>query len=178
MATHSSVLAWRIPGTEEPGGLPSTGLHRVGHDWSNLAFMHALDKGMATHSSVLAWRIPGMEGPGWLPSMGCTESDTIEAISSSSHCLGVDLVGCSSWLCSKNTYPEVQDLKEMWVPSPGWKIPWRRKWQPTPVLPWEPMDKGACWAMVHEVTKGRKRLSTAQGKLGLKYSPCWLPYLE
>ena len=37
MATHSSVLAWRIPGTEEPGGLPSMGSHRVGHDWSDLA---------------------------------------------------------------------------------------------------------------------------------------------
>ena len=37
MATHSSVLAWRIPGMEEPGGLPSTGSHRVGHNWSNLA---------------------------------------------------------------------------------------------------------------------------------------------
>ena len=36
-ATHSSVLAWRIPGTGEPGGLPSMGLHRVGHDWSDLA---------------------------------------------------------------------------------------------------------------------------------------------
>ena len=32
MATHSSVLAWRIPGTGEPGALPSVGLHRVGHD--------------------------------------------------------------------------------------------------------------------------------------------------
>ena len=32
MATHSSVLAWRIPGTEEPGGLPSMGSHRVGND--------------------------------------------------------------------------------------------------------------------------------------------------
>jgi len=32
MATHSSVLAWRIPGTREPGGLPSMGSHRVGHD--------------------------------------------------------------------------------------------------------------------------------------------------
>ena len=32
MATHSSVLAWRIPGTGKPGGLPSTGSHRVGHD--------------------------------------------------------------------------------------------------------------------------------------------------
>ena len=32
MATHSSVLAWRIPGAAEPGGLPSMGSHRVGHD--------------------------------------------------------------------------------------------------------------------------------------------------
>ena len=37
MATHSSVLAWRIPGMREPGGLPSMGLHRVGHDSSDLA---------------------------------------------------------------------------------------------------------------------------------------------
>ena len=37
MATHSSVLAWRIPGTGEPGGLPSLGSHRVGHNWSDLA---------------------------------------------------------------------------------------------------------------------------------------------
>ena len=37
MATHSSVLAWRIPGMAEPGGLPSNGSHRVGHDWSDLA---------------------------------------------------------------------------------------------------------------------------------------------
>ena len=37
MATHSSILAWRIPGTEEPNGQPSMGLHRVGHDWSDLA---------------------------------------------------------------------------------------------------------------------------------------------
>ena len=37
MATHCSVLAWRIPGTGEPGGLPSMGSHRVGHDWSDIA---------------------------------------------------------------------------------------------------------------------------------------------
>ena len=37
MATHSSVLSWRIPGTAGPGGLPSMGSHRVGHDWSDLA---------------------------------------------------------------------------------------------------------------------------------------------
>ena len=37
MATHPSILAWRIPGTGEPGGLPSMGSHRVGHDLSDLA---------------------------------------------------------------------------------------------------------------------------------------------
>ena len=37
MATHSNILAWRIPGTEEPDGLPSMGSHRGGQDWSDLA---------------------------------------------------------------------------------------------------------------------------------------------
>ena len=41
MATHSSVFAWRIPGTGEPGGLPSMGSHRVGHDWWDLAAVAA-----------------------------------------------------------------------------------------------------------------------------------------
>ena len=67
MATHSSILARRSLWTEEPGGLLSKGLHRVGHD---LACMHALEKELATHSSILAWRIPGTEEPGGLPSMG------------------------------------------------------------------------------------------------------------
>ena len=44
MATHSSVLAWRIPGTGEPGGLPSMGSHRVGHDWSDLAAAAAVNR--------------------------------------------------------------------------------------------------------------------------------------
>ena len=53
MATHSSVLAWRIPGTGEPGGLPSMGFHRVRHDWSDLA----------------STKIPWTEEPGGLQSM-------------------------------------------------------------------------------------------------------------
>ena len=44
MATHSSVLAWRIPGMGEPGGLPSLGSHRVRHDWSDLAVVAAVVK--------------------------------------------------------------------------------------------------------------------------------------
>ena len=44
MATHSNVLAWRIPGMGEPRGLPSMGLHRVGHDWSDLAAAAYINK--------------------------------------------------------------------------------------------------------------------------------------
>ena len=51
-ATHSSVLAWRIPGTGEPGGLPSMGSHRVGHDWSDLA---------AAAAAEYIMRNPGLE---------------------------------------------------------------------------------------------------------------------
>ena len=57
MATHSSVLAWRIPGTAEPGGLPSLGSHRVRHDWSNLV-------------AVAAAAAAGYICPCWLK--GCT----------------------------------------------------------------------------------------------------------
>ena len=106
MATHSSVLAWRIPGTGEPGGLRSMGSHRVGHDWSDLVVVvvyvwgfprssigknlpaiqetqvrflgweDPLEKEMATHTSTLAWRIPWTEEPGRLLSLGLQESHT------------------------------------------------------------------------------------------------------
>ena len=52
MATHSNVLAWRIPGMGEPGGLPSMGSHRVGHDLSDLAGRYILIK------SVLSEHLP------------------------------------------------------------------------------------------------------------------------
>ena len=69
MATHSSILACRIPWTEELGGLQSIESQRVRHE-SDLACLHALEKEMATHSSILACRIPGTEEPGGLLSMG------------------------------------------------------------------------------------------------------------
>ena len=64
------IFAQRILWTEEPGGLLSIGSHRVGHDGSDLACIHASEKEMATHSSIHAWRIPGTEETGGLPSMG------------------------------------------------------------------------------------------------------------
>ena len=54
MATHSSVLAWRIPGTGEPGGLPSMGSHRVGHDWSDLAAAAAAATWMGLENIILS----------------------------------------------------------------------------------------------------------------------------
>ena len=71
-APHSSTLAWKIPWTEEPGGLQSMGSRRVGHDWATSFTFHfyALEKEMATHSSGLAWRISGKGEPGGLLSMG------------------------------------------------------------------------------------------------------------
>ena len=52
MATHSSVLAWRIPGTEETGGRLSMGLHRVGHNWSDLAAAAAQAKERSLEESL------------------------------------------------------------------------------------------------------------------------------
>ena len=52
MATHSSVLAWRIPGMGEPAGLPSTGSHRVRHDCSNLAAAANTVYKKRTHTAV------------------------------------------------------------------------------------------------------------------------------
>ena len=66
MGTHSSVLAWRIPGTVGPGGLPSMGSHRVEHDWSDLAAAAAAWYGDYWRKIVLWYRNQGL----WRPSMG------------------------------------------------------------------------------------------------------------
>ena len=57
MATHSSILAWRIPGTGEPGGLPSVGLHRVGHDLAAAAVI----QGRQTQVSGSEYREEGTD---------------------------------------------------------------------------------------------------------------------
>jgi len=67
MATHSSVLAWRIPGVGEPGGLPSIGLHRVGHDWNDLAAAAAVVSGATNKRIQLST---------WVPTPVCSETVT------------------------------------------------------------------------------------------------------
>ena len=71
IAIHSSILAWKIPWTEEPGRLQSIGSGKSGTRLSDFTFtfhFHALEKEMAAHSCILGWRIPGMGEPGVLPS--------------------------------------------------------------------------------------------------------------
>ena len=68
METHSSVLAWRIPGTVEPGGLPSMVSHRVGHNWNDLAaaaagLTQAWESAFLSHSQVLP--LLHFQGYGW-----------------------------------------------------------------------------------------------------------------
>ena len=100
MATHFSVLAWRILGTGKPGGLPSLGLHRVGHDWSNLAAAAVSVVGTVSLFTVFSvysgrrqWHptpvlLPG-KSHGWRSLVGCSPwgrwgSDMTERLSSSS----------------------------------------------------------------------------------------------
>ena len=61
MATHSSILAWRIPWTEKPGGLQSMGLQKVGHNWMNIK-KYAFRRGLALHRllylSIISYHSP------------------------------------------------------------------------------------------------------------------------
>ena len=66
MATRSSVLAWRIPGMGEPGGLPSTGSHKVRHDWSDLAAVAHCQQRVAESDLT-----PGSLTPGSISHQGC-----------------------------------------------------------------------------------------------------------
>ena len=61
MATHSSVFAWRITGMREPGGLPSMGLHRLGHDWSDLAVAAAATHEWASQVAQIVKNLPAMQ---------------------------------------------------------------------------------------------------------------------
>ena len=100
MASHSSVLAWRIPGTAEPGGLPSMGSHRVRHDWSDLAAVAA--------DSILKSRDIT------LPTKVCL----VKAMN-----LPVVMYGCESWTIKKAERRRIYAF-ELWCWRRLFRVPW------------------------------------------------------
>ena len=124
MATHSSVLAWRISGTVEPGGLPSTGSYRVRYNWSgsSSSSIHISPPSGASlpppHPSPLGHH----RAPRWVP-------HAIEQLPVSY--LFYTWLGLPWWLSGKElTYQCRKHGLDPWIR----KIPWRRERQPTPVF--------------------------------------------
>ena len=66
MATHSSTLAWKIPWTEEPGGLLSVGSHRVRHDWSDLAAAAGISDEQGSLACCCPWACTELDTTEWL----------------------------------------------------------------------------------------------------------------
>ena len=146
MATHSSVLAWRIPGMGEPGGLMSTGSHRVRHDWSDLTAAAEeeikkshyimnnainVEKAMAPTPVLLTGK-----SHGWRSLVGCSprgrkESDTTEQLHFhfSLSCIGEGNGNPLQCSCLEN-----------------------------------PRDSGAWWAAVYGVAQSRTRLKRLSSK--------------
>ena len=111
MTTHSSILAWRIPGTEEPSGLPSMGSHRVGHNWSDLAVAAAVllgKKVMTNLDSILKSRDIT------LPTKVCL----VKAMA-----FPVVRYGCESWIIKKAEQWRI-DAFELWYWRRLLRVPW------------------------------------------------------
>ena len=151
MATHSSVLAWRIPGTGEPGGLPSMGSHRVGHDWSDLAVREVIIPLYIATASSLKCNWPYFQ------------EVTGNSKGVPAHLTGINPFNSTILWGRYYYYPhytQEDGVQGGWRLEQGWeggasgkepagqgrrherhgfdpwvrKIPWRRKWQPTPVF--------------------------------------------
>ena len=133
MATHSSILAWRIPGTEEPGRLQSMGLHRVRHDWSDLAAAAAaklpevrpMTKGFATELvhmwiHVHRWFLSG-------PGNAMPEGTSI--LTTASYLVSVNLVSLNANTIA--TLPPTFLMCGMWKEQrvmSGKKVYWGPSW--------------------------------------------------
>ena len=143
MATHSSVLAWRIPGMGEPGGLPSMGSHRVGHDWSDLATAAAWpDIQLISHSS---WCFQKNQNKFVSTKRKYYMAPIHNIINKGKVILCGSMASHSSTLAWKISWMEepggLQSMGSLRV-GHDWTtslslftfMHWRRKWQPTPVF--------------------------------------------
>ena len=107
MAPHPSVLAWRIPGTGEPGGLPSMGSHRVGHDSSDLAAL--LGRKVMTNLDSI------------LKSTDITLPTKVRLVKAM--VFPVVMYGCESWSVKKAEYQRI-DAFELWCWRRLLRVPW------------------------------------------------------
>ena len=154
MATHSSVLAWRIPGTGEPSELPSLGSHKVGHDWSDLAAA-AVDM-IVNFLLGFPGRSAGKESgcnsgdPDWIPGSGRSTEEEI----------GYPLLYCQAFLVAQMV-KNPSAMQETWVQSLGWKDPLEERMAThSSILAWRiPMDREPWQVTVYRVTRSQTWLS-------------------
>ena len=162
MATQSSALAWRIPGTGEPGGLPSMGSYRVGHDWSDLAAAAAWPiylKTLAIKTERCEYPVCGKIQQAWPPSPRSRLSRT-------------HLAGSPGGSVVKNLPANAEDTGS--IPELQRSLggvngnPLRYSCLENP------LDRGVLWGIVHGVAKSQIRLSNSTTHLIRSASLKWL----
>ena len=178
MATHISILTWKIPGTEEPGGLQPMGLQRVRHDSARMHSREVLEaRSMLLEVSPLGMKHSESGGKG---SLVQSHSTTVTVLCHSAllylqpMSFRLHSTTCMRlWvLLSVILGPEMNKLHLNYTATvPSVAIIWtvlplpnsasrRRQWHPTPVLlPGKSMDRGAWWAAVHGVAQSQTWLS-------------------
>ena len=166
MATHSSVLAWRIPGTEEPGGLPSMGSHRVRHDWSDLAAAASL---IWIFSEIL-----------WGRSRSIYFFQSTFIFKQGNNFQGIDCIySVLSVLIGGTSGKELAagDVRvEALIPGSG-RSPGGRHGNPLQYSCLEnPMDRGAWWATVRRVAKNWTQMKCLSMHIQLYQHPS--PFLK
>ena len=186
LSTHSSVLAWRIPGTGQPSALPSMGSHRVGHDWSDLAaaaaargslsllFFPELSTtlgnlvktwvGSNSYSHQLAFSVTeNVKSGTCFPRLICKEGWLEKSADAGGKFLGFFFFllirgeGIPRWHSGKES--TCQSKFNPWVE----KIPWLGNGNPLQCCLENSMDRGIWWATVYGVAKSLTRLSTHTG---------------
>ena len=128
MAVLSSVLAWRVPGMGEPGGLPSVGSHRVGHDWSDLAAssygwfkLQILFWGCSTNFSSVFLSLVGLLAV-------CPQNIQFRGSPEVEQCLNTNYMAHSLWFSPFLDSPLT--VQQLWFPPPPQVSPlvfWVRK---------------------------------------------------
>ena len=156
MATHSSVLAWRIPGTGEPSGLLSMGSHRIGHDWSDLAAAAC-----GQWIFVLKQRRPSCTGTGFRLLFKCQQVAKsklpFQKLQHGKH-VGILLVGG----------------KMVHLTYDSWKTGIKRSWPFLSFKAWRTLPsrggRQSCWNMSFVVLNGVRRLHLHKARRMARFS--------